>query len=502
MPEENKELNSKDNSFPGIFEERKIFGRTLIKFIESIKPKNIDYPNHPEDTEDTRVISIDADWGFGKTTFINVLKRELEKKNFTVFTYNAWENDLEEDPLASFVRAIIPQIISAQDENFDDYKDYQNKMSTFISVANSVIKLATEATPIIPSIDLLKIKKEIKENKKEVFNNESVAIKCAMEISQTTKLKNDFINALDKITPKNENKIIVLIDELDRCNPTFAIELLERIKHFFNSNKYLFIFTINSKQLISSVKKIYGDGFKESGYFRRFFDYEFYLPQPDISEYFEITRKNIEPISPNNIDFIKCVHAAIPKDFSLRDYEKINKSIKKILIIQGDKELTKNEIAFLTIGLIINFLNKKAFVSLFVRKESISISTEDSLFKKRVFNYKSRTDNITELNTNISDGLNSFLQIQKINYEMHQDFKFQHYNKISINNTNYTLNFNTFRDPSKPGNSIFNINKITIKEKSLVIDQTFDIDKLINLLTFGYKSKNIKENENDINKTI
>lgn len=366
MPEENK-TKEEYIPFKDLFKERQIFGNTLIKFIESIEPIEIKDPNHPEETEDTRVISIDADWGFGKTTFINALKKELEKKNFTVFTYNAWENDLEEDPLASFVRAITPQIISAQDENFDYYKDYQNKMSTFISAANSVIKLATKATPIIPSIDLLKIKKEIKENKKEVFNNESVAIKCAMEISQTTKLKNDFINALDKITPKNENKIIVLIDELDRCNPKFAIELLERIKHFFNSNKYLFIFTINSKQLISSVKQIYGDGFEETGYFRRFFDYEFPLPIPNIintEEYFNkcnIGKENIQQIQYFQSGFYQ-------ENISLRSCEKINKYINLICLIEKNN-FSNDEASYLIFGIYLKFFATSIFQKLFIERK-------------------------------------------------------------------------------------------------------------------------------------
>ncbi len=89
MPMENNK--EEDKSFPDIFEERKIFGRTLIRFIESIKPTDIKDSKNPEATDDTRVICIDADWGFGKTRFMNSLKTELENKDFIVLTFNPFK---------------------------------------------------------------------------------------------------------------------------------------------------------------------------------------------------------------------------------------------------------------------------------------------------------------------------------------------------------------------------------------------------------------------------
>ena len=54
--------------------------------------------------------------------------------------------------------------------------------------------------------------------------------------------------------------IVFIIDELDRCRPTFAIELLERVKHIFNqAHGIIFVFGINRTELTKSVRSVYGD---------------------------------------------------------------------------------------------------------------------------------------------------------------------------------------------------------------------------------------------------
>ena len=71
--------------------------------------------------------------------------------------------------------------------------------------------------------------------------------------------------------------LVFIIDELDRCRPTFAIELLERVKHIFGVPNIVFVFGINRSELTKSLESVYGE--IDSGtYLRRFFDMEFVLP--------------------------------------------------------------------------------------------------------------------------------------------------------------------------------------------------------------------------------
>ena len=72
--------------------------------------------------------------------------------------------------------------------------------------------------------------------------------------------------------------LVFIIDELDRCRPTFAIELLERVKHIFDVPNIVFVFGINRDELTKSLVSVYGE-IEAGEYLRRFFDMEFILPE-------------------------------------------------------------------------------------------------------------------------------------------------------------------------------------------------------------------------------
>ena len=84
-----------------------------------------------------------------------------------------------------------------------------------------------------------------------------------------------------RLFKSNENRpLIVVIDELDRCRPSYAVELLETAKHLFAVDHIIFVLAVNRAELVHSIKALYGSGFDAEGYLRRFFDVDFRLPAP------------------------------------------------------------------------------------------------------------------------------------------------------------------------------------------------------------------------------
>ena len=78
--------------------------------------------------------------------------------------------------------------------------------------------------------------------------------------------------------------LVFIIDELDRCRPTFAIELLERVKHIFDVPNIVFVFGINRSELTKSLRSVYGE-LDAGEYLRGFFDMEFVLPDADPGQF-------------------------------------------------------------------------------------------------------------------------------------------------------------------------------------------------------------------------
>lgn len=98
----------------------------------------------------------------------------------------------------------------------------------------------------------------------------------------------------DNDRPSEQRKpLVVFIDELDRCCPTYAIELLELAKHLFAVDGVMFVLGVNRSELAESVKAVYGDSFNAEGYLHRFFDLDIRLQSPDRKAFIESQLKAI-----------------------------------------------------------------------------------------------------------------------------------------------------------------------------------------------------------------
>jgi hypothetical protein len=71
---------------------------------------------------------------------------------------------------------------------------------------------------------------------------------------------------------------VVFIDELDRCNPVFAVRLIERLKHFFEIENLVFVLLMNRQQLEGAIKGVYGADTDAAAYLDKFVHLFFRLP--------------------------------------------------------------------------------------------------------------------------------------------------------------------------------------------------------------------------------
>lgn len=239
-------------------------------------------------------IAIDARWGAGKTFFVKQTKLVLDahnpnikdllveekvtvKNTFGSFTdktsgdtilqpqvcvyYDAWANDNDADPLISLVYEIIRN--TASEYSFEKKLDLKEilKMAGHIASlfsgfnSDSFEKLLTSEDPL-------------------------AEIKAQKDIHKQITI---FFESL--LTEKG-NRLVIFIDELDRCRPGFAVKLLERIKHYFSNKKITFVFSVNIEELQHTIKKYYGNDFDACRYLDRFFDFRIELPPANMEKYY------------------------------------------------------------------------------------------------------------------------------------------------------------------------------------------------------------------------
>lgn len=237
-----------------------------------------DFSNIIKSISEPFVISIDAPYGSGKSFFLKRWSENLSKEETVVF-FNAWDCDFINEPLTPFLYEFLNQLKEKNLVKSEQSKELINAISL---VFNNAIKKGT--------CDIIDIEK-MNENQ----GSDNFYLKDS-SLSKYKDLKENIIkfkDALKKII-QDDKKIYVFIDELERCRPTFAVELLESIKHLFNIPGLVFILGIDRSQLKSTISTIYGQEMDGEGYLRRFIDLELALPEPDKKQFIEMLNKKFD----------------------------------------------------------------------------------------------------------------------------------------------------------------------------------------------------------------
>lgn len=268
-----------------------------------------------ESTVDKRsnfILNINADWGYGKTYFLNNWGKDLSDKGHLVIKFDAWENDFSNNALLSFIYELEQQLQKYLD-SLEDNKTVLAAKKSLAEFTNTILEVLKKSAPtaLAAMATLLTgtpvggtVKKVIEagvsETDKEIeiatdkaiASIVSEAAKQTLQEHHNTKTSiNHFSKKLAKLiehidTIEDSNlPIFIMVDELDRCRPNFAIELLENIKHLFNVPGVYFIIATATNQLCSSIKSIYGSEFEAERYLKRFFDQEFSLLQPSLDKF-------------------------------------------------------------------------------------------------------------------------------------------------------------------------------------------------------------------------
>lgn len=228
-------------------------------------------------------IALDGRWGSGKTFFVKqsmllinaknpMSGMEEHKKdgivcalpfpktiedvreNYEVAVYyDAWENDNDADPILSLIYEIIKQLgINYSFE--DDCNVFELAGSVLEALSgrniNNIITNLRSENPLTK----IKEEKDLHENIKGFFT---------------------------ELLVERGNRLVIFVDELDRCKPSYAVQLLERIKHYLQDERITFVFSVNLGELQHTIKHYYGNDFDACRYLDRFFDFRISLPPAD-----------------------------------------------------------------------------------------------------------------------------------------------------------------------------------------------------------------------------
>ncbi len=224
------------------------------------------------------VLAINNKWGTGKTTFVRMWEQHLKNDGFTTVYFNAWENDFDPDPMV----AILAELESIRNKsNQAAFKSALKKGAVLSkNIAPGLLKALIK--PYFDAQAVLDVLESATKAGTEILEAQILdyAKKKASIADFRVELER-FISASSTVKP-----IIFIIDELDRCRPNYAVEVLEHLKHFFSVKGIVFALSIDKGHLAASVRGFYGsEQINTDEYLRRFVDLEYSLPDPSAEQF-------------------------------------------------------------------------------------------------------------------------------------------------------------------------------------------------------------------------
>lgn len=249
-------------------------------------------------SEPTTII-LDAQWGDGKTYFLNRIPQLMEPNRISSIYFDAFKYDYYDDPLIPLSGQIL--------EHLDQNAPASSSKATFSKsaaklarkigpkLAGRLVKVATAGLIEASDVELLDhIKSAISDTSEDA--TEEVLTEEISNFSAQKAIEENFRNSLTQIArdlskafeTKDEEvldepshaPLVILIDELDRAKPTFALNLLERIKHFFDVPNVHFLIAVHMRQLESSVRGVYGESIEARSYLEKFYTLLLQFPSP------------------------------------------------------------------------------------------------------------------------------------------------------------------------------------------------------------------------------
>lgn len=231
---------------------------------------------------------LNASWGDGKTVFVRQAAMVLEELNehlpcregvreaingseplrglelsgmYLPVYYNAWRNDTLGEPLPSLLASVATEF---------DFPQHTKEQPDKLGVAAAAIDA------LLKPLNL------------DVFSNlkDGLSGKDYLRAYEEKKGLQDKVGALiDAVLPERAQKLVLFIDELDRCSPVFALKLLEEVKFLFENDRVILVFSTDIEQLANAISGAYGSKFNGVRYLERFYDRVIPLSKPSACDY-------------------------------------------------------------------------------------------------------------------------------------------------------------------------------------------------------------------------
>ena len=279
--------------------------------------------------EKNNLIALYGEWGSGKSSIFKTLKKSIETgQDYIPLIFETWKYEKDDNLAFSLLEFILSSL-----NNLIDSKKENELIKTAYNILRNFSKGISLKIPFSNFIDI-DINKMFEEDEK---NKE----KCKRSLYMITEnFIKDFQEKIDGCVVSTNKKILIMIDDLDRCEDESIINLLSALKLMFAVKNIIFICGIDKGAVIQTLLRKYRNKEKSEEYLEKIFSINFNVLKTSKLNLFQ----NDENI------YLKNIKQKIIEATGITNPRKINKSnnkyefLKEIIFRKNIINEIKNEL--------------------------------------------------------------------------------------------------------------------------------------------------------------
>jgi len=297
--------------------------------------------NIVKNSKDPLVIGLDGNWGEGKSTFVKAWQTLLDSENVPNIYIDAFESDYVDDAFMVVAGAITDYVSEkAPDKKSREFIEKAKDVGAHILSLGAKIGIRAVSAGLIKETDIQEFGKIGEDISKDISTSAEKYIKERLTNHKKEKQSIEhfkiFLSGIpSSLTISSESPLTIIIDELDRCRPSFAVEMLEKIKHLFSVQNVNFLLVINKEQLQESIKATYGANINAHAYLQKFISIEATLPKKngrnsDIGKYCQFLADQYDIDDRDWVELLSGLGTQL--NCSLRELERIYSNVAIMLM--------------------------------------------------------------------------------------------------------------------------------------------------------------------------
>lgn len=310
-------------------------------------------------------VALNSRWGTGKTFFLRRLEKYYAQEGGRAIYFNAWEDDCVDDPLVSLICQLNK--VLGEDGCEDICKSIKEAMVPLLKHGGLSILKSFLKNKVGLDVDALSAEELLS-------RSEKLGKAYADDVASREHLKSALERLGVTVDKETQKPLLIIVDELDRCRPTYAIELLERIKHLFAIQGVVFVLGVDKEQLGRSIAAVYGE-IDVEGYLHRLIDVEMHLPRAKKDRFISRLLANLQLSeflsdvgSAASVDSFEAAFTSLAnsQDLTLREIEQ---AVRKFSLIAFAKDREAHSWVVLAAVAVVVYLHKgrdfyRRFISL------------------------------------------------------------------------------------------------------------------------------------------